>query len=470
MKAIYIFFISLLITSYAFGQNNNIVVFSNSGEKFSLILNGVRQNVASATNVKVTGLNQPGYKLKIIFENKSLYDVDRNISFAESDKEYVYSIQKVKGVYKLRYVSEAPIQANAPAIINQSVVVYNPVSTYQTQTTQTTSTTTNSSTDSKSYNGNTGITGQRTNTTDTKSSGSTHENVSININLNSSNLDLNMNANNARTNDISTSTDSRSTNNGSKSMGIAPNNSDRYIANGKMCSSPSISQPDFIKFKYDLDSRTIVTKMAEAQKKIKANCMLSSQVAEIVKLFDYADDQLEISKFSYQYTYDTKNYDVVLNSLKQDYNKPKLLDFIGSAETSLQDNLNPMPGTAVTTTTTTNTTTTTIPVSTSVNSPAGCYSPMYSSEFETAKKSISSKSFEDTKLTLAKQILGVNCFSTSQVKEIMQLFSFEETKLTFAKLAYDRTTDVKNYYQLNDAFTFESTIEELNTFVESKRK
>jgi len=90
-------------------------------------------------------------------------------------------------------------------------------------------------------------------------------------------------------------------------------------------------------------------------------------------------------------------------------------------------------------------------------------------DFSNVKNSISSKAFEDSKYTIAKQVLNSNCLLTNQVKEIMLLFSFEETRLDFAKFAYGRTYDIGNYYQLNDAFTFESTIDELNEYIESFR-
>lgn len=97
-----------------------------------------------------------------------------------------------------------------------------------------------------------------------------------------------------------------------------------------------------------------------------------------------------------------------------------------------------------------------------------CQTPMRNSDFSKAVESISSKSFEDSKLSIAKQITRGNCLSSSQVKEIMELFSFEDTRLQFAKYAYDFTFDKGNYYQVNDAFDFESTIEELDSYLQKK--
>jgi len=98
----------------------------------------------------------------------------------------------------------------------------------------------------------------------------------------------------------------------------------------------------------------------------------------------------------------------------------------------------------------------------------GCPTPMLNSEFQTAKNSISSKDFEDSKLTVAKQIVNTNCLTAQQVKEITMLFDFESTKLEFAKYCYHKTYDLGNYYKVNDAFEFEMTIDELNEYINAQ--
>jgi hypothetical protein len=104
------------------------------------------------------------------------------------------------------------------------------------------------------------------------------------------------------------------------------------------------------------------------------------------------------------------------------------------------------------------------------NGPIGCPVPMMQQDFESMKSSINSKSFEESKLTIAKQILNTNCMLAGQVKEIMMLFSFEDTRLDYAKYAYGRTYDIGNYYKVNDAFTFESSIDDLNAYINSFRR
>lgn len=102
------------------------------------------------------------------------------------------------------------------------------------------------------------------------------------------------------------------------------------------------------------------------------------------------------------------------------------------------------------------------------NGPVGCAMPMSGSEFEEAKSSIASKGFEDTRMTMVKQIGRDRCFTAEQVRGLMGLFSFEDNKLDVAKFAYDHTYDIGNYYKVNDAFSFESSVEELNTYIKSR--
>lgn len=100
----------------------------------------------------------------------------------------------------------------------------------------------------------------------------------------------------------------------------------------------------------------------------------------------------------------------------------------------------------------------------------GCPYPMSASDFESAKQSVKSKAFDDSKLTIAKQIIGSNCMLCSQIKELMLLITFEGTRLDLAKFAWDHNLDKGNYFKLNDAFTFESSIDELTEYTQSNKE
>jgi hypothetical protein len=90
---------------------------------------------------------------------------------------------------------------------------------------------------------------------------------------------------------------------------------------------------------------------------------------------------------------------------------------------------------------------------------------MNENNFRDLMSSIKSQSFEDSKLKVAQQAISANCVRTDQVKQLMGLFTFEDNKLALAKFAYNRTVDRNNYFKLNDAFTYSSSVDDLNDFI-----
>ncbi|MEO5570142.1 MAG: DUF4476 domain-containing protein [Bacteroidia bacterium] len=100
--------------------------------------------------------------------------------------------------------------------------------------------------------------------------------------------------------------------------------------------------------------------------------------------------------------------------------------------------------------------------------PAPYYMPMSNYDFDNLRQSIDSKSFESTRMEIAKQVVSQRYVSTLQVKELMDLLTFESSKLELAKFAFDKTVDKENYFRVNDAFTFESSIRELDDYIKDK--
>jgi len=323
---------------------NNLVIFSEQGEQFYVVINGVKQNAKPETNVKVTGLMQPMVTTKIIFGDGKTADLDQKVYLMSggnevSGYEFVYALKMKQGTsakgsgdamesggligvagnlkkvdkgYKLAFRSEAVI-AQAPPTQGQTVVVYSTTPPPVTESTVTTVTT----------------------TTGTAPTGS---NANVGMNANGVNFNMNVSVNDGSSNSSSTST---------------------------MTSTTTTS--------------TTTTSS-------------------------------------------------------------------GGATSS--GNVYVLPG---------------------YNGPNNCPWPMSNEDFSSAKQSIKSKSFEDSKFTVAKQILGSNCMLSSQVKEIMMLFDFENTRLDFAKFAWGKTFDPGNYYKLNDAFQFESSIDDLNKYIDGHK-
>lgn len=318
-------FLSMLMIwgSAAFAQTSNAIIFTENGEKFTVILNGLRQNEKPETNVKVEGLNANFYKMKVIFDDAALGQNNFNLNI-EPGTETTFVIKKnSKNVYVLRPMSMVPM-AQAPATSTESsVVTYNP--------------------NAAPYTGGETIV-QETTTTTTTSGTPTGGGVSMGINVDETNGNFNMNVSG-------------------------------FDQNGAAVTT---------------QQTTTVTTTTST-----------------------------------------------------------------SSNTNSQYNAPPPPPPAY------------LP---GYNGPIGCPVPMAPGDFESMKASIASKSFEDSKMTIAKQILNSNCLLSGQVREVMGLFTYEESKLDFAKYAYGKTYDIGNYYKVNDAFTFESSIDDLNGYINSYRR
>jgi hypothetical protein len=328
MKKIYLLATTLIIALSAFAQNSNAVLFTENGERFQVVLNGVIQNTTPSTNVKLTDLIAPNYKMKILFEDKNLGEIDKNL-FLEAYAENTFNIKrKSNGEWVIRVLSITPLAQLPPAppsVPNQNVVVYHatPIPVAPPTTTTTTTTTT--------YND------------------PMNDNVNINFGINGIGLNMNVNGTGTGTTTSQTTTT------------------------------------------YSTTTTTTPTQVYVAPPPTTTTTVVVQEPAQVYV----------------------------------------------------------MPG---------------------YSGPTGCPYPMSQQDFAGIKSSIMSKSFENTKLEIAKQVLGQRCMTSAQVSEIIRVFDFEATKLDFAKFAYGRTFDIGNYYMVNDVFDFESSISDLNGYINSYRR
>lgn len=84
------------------------------------------------------------------------------------------------------------------------------------------------------------------------------------------------------------------------------------------------------------------------------------------------------------------------------------------------------------------------------------------------KNTIEKQSFSKDQLKIAKSALAKNNVLAKDVKDIMKILGFENDRLDFAKYAYDHTCDQENYYIVNDAFDFSSSVGKLADYINDK--
>ncbi|MBW8049771.1 MAG: DUF4476 domain-containing protein [Cytophagales bacterium] len=404
MKTKILILAALMFASQLFAQRSNIILFTEQGEQFTAILNGVKQNPKPETNVKITDLNANSYKLKVIFADQSLGVMDKNL-YLEPGTERAFNIKlNKKGQYVLRMISEVPLASAPPPAPNQAVIVYHAEPLPVTEVTITETTTTTTTTENQG--GNTG-----------------GDNVSIGINVSEDGVGFNMNVN----------VGAEGTNTGT-------------------------------------DEGTITTSTTVTTGHPPGCTCHHCTSAGTTTGGDVAGNKVTICHIPPGNPSMAHTLSISRNALESHLAHGDYVGSCGKPATGV----NPAFGGTISTTITTTTTEETAPphehvyVLPGYNGPVGCPLPMTDNDFRNAKNSIASKSFSDSKLTIARQVTSSNCLLSSQVKEIMLLFDFEDTRIKYAKYAYGYTYDLGNYYKVNDAFDFESSIEELNEYINSR--
>lgn len=119
-----LFLFPLLATAQ---QAGDLTIFSESGDRFYLVLNGEQQNDQPQTNVRIEDLNQPYYSTRIIFENQRIPDIVKNLQVTDMTGNYMdvtYKIQRAGGKMDLNYFSMAPVPKKYVAPANMYVMHY----------------------------------------------------------------------------------------------------------------------------------------------------------------------------------------------------------------------------------------------------------------------------------------------------------------------------------------------------------
>lgn len=79
MKKLYTFCLLVILFSSVSAQSNEFTFFSVAGEKFYVILDGKNQNDISDTQVILKDLAQGSHTIKIMFDDKTLPDIDYDL-------------------------------------------------------------------------------------------------------------------------------------------------------------------------------------------------------------------------------------------------------------------------------------------------------------------------------------------------------------------------------------------------------
>jgi Domain of unknown function (DUF4476) len=90
-------------------------------------------------------------------------------------------------------------------------------------------------------------------------------------------------------------------------------------------------------------------------------------------------------------------------------------------------------------------------------------------EMQSMKETLMRERYENTRVSLARDMFNGHAFSSAQVRELLQQFSFENNKLDLAKYAYRNVIDKSNYYVVFDVFSSNFSKQELSNYMSSYR-
>ncbi len=437
MKKRVIFFVCILfIYGYSYSQGSTLSIVAEN-EPFVLFLNSTNVSPMPNTVAVVDGIKIGRNHVRLAFSRKGVPELNAQIELANDGKihQLAYKVIKdAKGKYLLQFVGD-----NSMSIMGQD-----------TDDTQLADISEGSKATTKGSSSN-------SNKVSTKATVSgTTQTPEVKVTVNQNTVSMNMN--------IPEEEAGKSTGKTDKSN----NNRVPVVSNGLMCSSPTVDAQTLLKFKYKLSSVNMeMYKAKDIKEFMNKQCMLSAQVADLVKLIQMNDYQYEVAQLGYLRTYDQTNYGLVVDALMANFNKEKLLNFISTNQTTVNStqslrsyepvkevkNSNVEPNQN----------------SSSTNDFSYSCMPMEDNDFNEALEAVDEPIDEDNKLEVAKSVFDKECLSTNQVYKVVDLFIDEDRKLDFAKFAFSRTSDKDKYFRINKAFIDENRITELSRYVKNNR-
>jgi hypothetical protein len=112
MKLIFTVLVATFMCLAAFGQKSNVIIQSENGERFTVVLNGEKKNKIPAAKVDINQIDAPVYKLKIIFSALKVKPILKTLTL-EPGFNAKYLIKKVGKSYKIVLVNHSPVATTA---------------------------------------------------------------------------------------------------------------------------------------------------------------------------------------------------------------------------------------------------------------------------------------------------------------------------------------------------------------------
>jgi hypothetical protein len=433
-------FLGVLFLSLSFFAQSNLTVFNNGGQKFYLIMNGIKQNSVAQTNVVVSSIKNGGYSVKLIFEDGKTKDIDKNF-FLDTPQDVTTRVIFKKGVGKLQLVSMVP----AAGTVTEGSVSYRPDNNAvfsDAGTTTTTTTTQTVSTETSTVGGNT-----------TNGNG----NGSVGIQFNAATPTPTP----TTTPNINTTVTPTNGGNGNVNISVTdPVNGENINMNVNMNMNGTVVDPNAQNVNMNVNVSGNGTQQNTSNTRPGANTNVNVGTT---------------SNSSTQQT-TTNGANVNVNVSGNGVN-PSVNATVPGATTNVTVNGGTVTqnssNSTITTTTTTNASTTvngTTNASNGTNTVGGtsngrmvCSKTL--SNVETLKTELNGYSFEDDRVGALKISLKNKCLYAADAVQLMDLFTFDANQLEVAKFLSDHLLDYDNASSLAAKFAFDSSKMEYMEYV-----
>jgi len=301
------------VVSAQFLPTANLTIFSEDGNKFYLILNGERQNDEPQTNIRIEELPQPYYNCKIIFEDKSMKEISKNmlmlVDANNIPQDATYKIKKDKnGKNLLRFFSFMPAEQNMIRPSNCSVyrfgnpgqMIAGPGFIQQSTTIQ-----------QQSGRGN---------------------GVGVNVNVGGVNLNVNTDMGGQGSMATTTTTTTTTTTGGRTRI----QQQDDFFEQPQQQMQQQGCMNAFAMAPRDFNAALATLKNESfdearldiAKQIITSNCLNTNQIISMCNLFSFEASKLDFAKFAYDHCIDPNNYFKVSNLFSFSSSKQELTQYI----------------------------------------------------------------------------------------------------------------------------------------------
>jgi hypothetical protein len=304
-----------------FAQTNDITVFTENGEAFTLFVNSAKQNDVPAANVKAKNISGNSYQLRLVFLDKSIPELTSRYYTEERNVEItMIAKQNNKGKWNLSSRGESPRVMEATSEANRG---HGSQRQQQNNTPAPTDGTISMNINDGTENVNinmsvseTGI-GVQTNTGE--------ESINLNMNMSVGGITTTM----TTTTTTTTTTTSSGSNIGSVPATPAPAPAPTPAPTGR-CAQP-MTAADFREAQSSIDKQKFSdSKKNVAKQVIKNSCITSDQVRDLLKLFTYENDRIEIAKYAYEFVFDADKYYKVNDGFQYSSSVDELNKFINA--------------------------------------------------------------------------------------------------------------------------------------------